>query len=122
MIDWKPTMNLRVINTPTTSRLQQQWERPRTALGNWIWVQSGELAPCPILDFEWRDIPSVSEHDAEELKPCPHCGGSAKLLFGAKPHYVSVTCRDCGCSTSMGPETDVKARWNRRDTKAQEPD
>lgn len=54
-----------------------------------------------------------------ELKPCPFCGGEAKLLRGEIPptraiaHFIK--CQKCGCNLiSRYQANDVISEWNTR--------
>ena len=54
-----------------------------------------------------------------ELKPCPFCGGKAKIMKMGYPHWIY--CLDCGARVhgrvigeKEGEEASIKA-WNRRD-------
>ena len=49
-----------------------------------------------------------------ELKPCPFCGGEAKLRSYYKDHHVY--CTKCYASTMKYSPTETKAieAWNRR--------
>lgn len=54
------------------------------------------------------------------LKPCPHCGGEAKVRAYSLPLRAGVnwvvSCSDCGCMTwpyGEDAESAVK-NWNRR--------
>ena len=53
------------------------------------------------------------------LKPCPFCGGKAKIMKMGYPHWIY--CLDCGARVhgrvvgeKEGEEASIKA-WNRRD-------
>lgn len=54
-----------------------------------------------------------------ELKPCPFCGGEARLLphifYGLKNTY-GVECSKCGVMTMQfyDTERDAEKAWNRR--------
>lgn len=49
--------------------------------------------------------------EAGGLKPCPFCGGEAKLLHVGAGRIVK--CGSCGASTSFAAENPAK-EWNRR--------
>lgn len=50
---------------------------------------------------------------SEELKPCPFCGGAAKLVHGgAGCHFV--LCGTCSGASDDGSEEHAVAAWNRR--------
>ena len=54
-----------------------------------------------------------------KLKPCPFCGGIAKLIKNALRLYgrgdCMVKCRGCGCGTEiLLPEEDAVKIWNTR--------
>jgi len=52
-----------------------------------------------------------------ELKPCPFCGGEAKMM-GDGPGDVGVICEDCNANTgnfAIGQERQAIAAWNRRE-------
>lgn len=46
-----------------------------------------------------------------KLKPCPFCGGEAKLLHVGAGRIVK--CVECGASTSFAAKNPAK-EWNRR--------
>lgn len=50
----------------------------------------------------------------DELKPCPFCGGEAKVQ--RFPHNYAVYCTECYASTIQFKPTDKEAveAWNRR--------
>ena len=53
----------------------------------------------------------------DELKPCPFCGGKAKIeRYTIKPY---AACTECGCSMPDRHQTVEQAieAWNRRTTK-----
>ena len=48
------------------------------------------------------------------LKPCPFCGGAARLLSEGNGH--SVRCPHCGAETEIDlPLAEAVARWNKRE-------
>ena len=52
-----------------------------------------------------------------ELKPCPFCGGEAKLKCFAGTHipFYRINCSECGCNqeTSIHKESVINS-WNTR--------
>ncbi len=67
----------------------------------------------------------------DKLKPCPFCGGSAKIEYdretmgmGECPEVAFVICENCGCKTknyyiggyygSKDNEKNAVKMWNRR--------
>ena len=56
----------------------------------------------------------MADRDRDQLKPCPFCGGKARLVISHEfGHYIG--CLRCKCSTRhMNSRSKVKARWNRR--------
>lgn len=52
-----------------------------------------------------------------ELKPCPFCGGEAKIVKSPENEYIAI-CRNKQCNASVGffPNTRKEAieAWNRR--------
>ena len=64
---------------------------------------------------------------AEELKPCPFCGGEARAFFCEESGTYDVQCQQCGALPFLGKRRgpgcfksmdDVIAAWNRRDGSA----
>ena len=57
---------------------------------------------------------------SEQLKPCPFCGGKAKLCIDEEAHYgLYVECQSCHATTDKWiPESYWKdsalAAWNQR--------
>ena len=53
-----------------------------------------------------------------ELKPCPFCGGEAKVewLCNAEPYFSTfqTVCTDCGIYIEVGSEEEAIKRWNTR--------
>lgn len=51
---------------------------------------------------------------AFELKPCPFCGGRARIADN-RPHYYTI-CTECGCKGPLFQPTKDEAAevWNRR--------
>ena len=53
----------------------------------------------------------------KELKPCPFCGGKAKMNYYGGQHipFYSISCSECGCkqANSIHKEAVIEA-WNRR--------
>ncbi|MBR1439053.1 MAG: Lar family restriction alleviation protein [Synergistaceae bacterium] len=58
---------------------------------------------------------------SEELKPCPFCGGRARVCEVKIYEYVpalKIECEDCHCSTNAfyaSKKIELKEAWNRRD-------
>jgi len=52
---------------------------------------------------------------ANELKPCPFCGGKANIeRYGNSKVSTWYTCEDCGASLETGETFNHGAQWNRR--------
>ena len=56
----------------------------------------------------------------EKLKPCPFCGGEAKIMKMGYPHWVY--CLECGAKVHGGTtsEKDSIKAWNRRAERSEE--
>ena len=54
----------------------------------------------------------------EELKPCPFCGGKAKIKKDDEGNHFYVLCKKCGTkSISTANETEAIDLWNMRPDK-----
>lgn len=90
--------------------------------GHHINIAPGETAGyCPICD---KEVPKMG------LRPCPFCGGEAKLKHGFPRQQRSgiyqtlIQCKDCGCRTLVFRQLAYESRqdvdkqavttWNRR--------
>ena len=51
---------------------------------------------------------------AEPLKPCPFCGGAARLTNREMPGCAFVVCSACHAQSDDGSIERVVAAWNRR--------
>lgn len=70
---------------------------------------------CTIADeFMWLNL-----EYGEELKPCPFCGGEARIVIrsgGGTDHY-QAECKECFCKTTFYiVQEDATVVWNRRAT------
>lgn len=58
-----------------------------------------------------------------ELKPCPFCGGEAKLMGLERFKEYRVYCHDCGVRTDdFYPKHRAVEAWNRRCRNEDEPE
>lgn len=66
---------------------------------------------CPEIIAEWLQ----KEHE-EELKPCPFCGGEAKIIDGGEStSFPYVYCTSCGTRSGYRlSEEDTIMAWNKR--------
>lgn len=57
-------------------------------------------------------------NDAIDLKPCPFCGGEARIIQGVTRRFgksFNVQCSECGLAGMAHPSSeDAAAAWNRR--------
>lgn len=72
-----------------------------------------EVVGCKSIEeaeFKWR-----SENDPKALRPCPFCGGEAKIMYGCGEDWVECTNPKCQCASSMHTMTNRAIEiWNRR--------
>jgi Lar family restriction alleviation protein len=82
---------------------------------------NNECTRCPLFDteedrvlcaFSWLDL----EYN-EELKPCPFCGGEARIIDfeDDEYRYYQICCTKCKCKMDahIGKHNAIDA-WNRR--------
>lgn len=51
----------------------------------------------------------------EKLKPCPFCGGEARLFFTEETGFWDVQCQDCGAEPYLrSKDYEAAAAWNGR--------
>lgn len=52
----------------------------------------------------------------DRLKPCPLCGGKARIMFeeDANPQYTDIYCTECGVMIWEKERADAIKKWNRR--------
>lgn len=69
---------------------------------------AGDMCRFAWLDLEYK----------EELKPCPFCGGEARIIIcgcGCS-NYYHVKCKSCFCASPSHPQKDnAVSVWNRRE-------
>ena len=59
----------------------------------------------------------------DEVKPCPFCGGGAKVDEGVHGYFLAtVTCEKCGAFMPGSVVTAAIRQWNRREPVTQEGD
>lgn len=61
---------------------------------------------------------------SEELKPCPFCGGKARIIKESQPGFIQckVACRNCGTATPfIGSKEQSIITWNCRAQQPNEP-
>jgi len=52
----------------------------------------------------------------DEVKPCPFCGGGAKVDEGVQGYFLAtVTCAKCGAFMPGSVVTAAIRQWNRRE-------
>ena len=51
---------------------------------------------------------------AEELKPCPFCGGEAELFGTTESGIFYVECLNCDVNGNFDMPEEAIAAWNRR--------
>lgn len=67
-----------------------------------------------------EDFSNLCKELSEELKPCPFCGGKAKIIYriallGGEHYQTSVRCSNCWSTTPTSSSIDETiAFWNGR--------
>jgi hypothetical protein len=58
---------------------------------------------------------------SDEIKPCPFCGGEAKLIGEPKCYWINCQNSDCLTSSGINQKTEEEAiqYWNRRVDKSE---
>ena len=63
-------------------------------------------------------IPAVVVEDPDALKPCPFCGGEARVSKTSFGDHYYIECDYCGASTpEFGREDTARESWNVRTEK-----
>lgn len=112
MIVYKYGMRLRGFS-PGCQPINGFLERENDTTGKYhdILVYNRKLMNVEVANYELEYIGELDR----ELKPCPFCGGEAKMNHGDKHGVWWVACSDCGAET-VGHQTEGEASyaWNRR--------
>ena len=69
-----------------------------------------------MLKVSAEDLKRRTVQTMAELKPCPFCGGEAKLAEGELGQWI-VRCTKCPCDVGrywFSRKADAKKAWNRR--------
>lgn len=69
-------------------------------------MTEGEFAPFI------EGLIRAEEHNRKLLKPCPFCGGEAKIGIGMGEYWVM--CTNCEASSGMSTVNGAIELWNRR--------